>query len=273
MGDILTKMRSQVNYFRYKGKIVKIVDEARGVKSFYLNLNADLKVYPGQFMMVWLPEYEEIPISISLKHKDIIRLTISAVGETTNAIHRLSIGDHLILRGPYGRPFQLKKNIILVGGGYGVAPLIFALNIISEKAGSRVFIIGARSKDDLLFVDEARELGAEVIIATEDGSLGTKGLVTDLLSNISYKRYDSMLICGPEMMMKKIFDYIKSNNIDIDAQFSLERYIKCGIGLCGSCVLDRYRVCVDGPVFTLKELEDTSFGLYKRDECGRIVKI
>ncbi len=271
---MLPEKRLLHNYFRYPAKIVNIVHESQRVKSFYLDLGFGLDVKPGQYVMVWLPGYEEIPISVSLQEEDIIRLTIACVGDTTKAIHNLTIGDRLIIRGPYGRPFKLTSgNIILLGGGYGVAPLIFALHKVSNLKGKKLFVTGARTNGELLFIDEAKKLGAQVIVTTEDGSAGYRGVVTDILDSIPFNEYECILVCGPEAMMKKVYNYILENKIDINAQFSLERYIKCGLGVCGSCVLDGLRVCRDGPVFTLDELKGTSFGLYRRDSSGRKISI
>lgn len=264
----------QDNYTRYPATIIKIVDESPRVKSFYLRVKLPVKVKPGQFVMVWLPGYEEIPISPSLHRGDILRLTIAMRGETTKAIHRLRVGDRLIIRGPYGRGFNLNfRNFILVGGGYGVSPLIYALHEVSSVNGRKLYIVGAKSRSEVLFLNEARSLGAEILVSTEDGTLGYRGLVTDLLSRVNLEDYDTLLVCGPEGMMKRVYDYVKSRGLRIYTQFSLERYIKCGIGICGSCALNGLRVCCDGPVFTMSDLEGTDFGQYTRDESGRRVPI
>lgn len=274
MGGILLEMISLDSYTRKPAKIIKIVEESPTVKSFYLKVNLPVKVRPGQFVMVWLPGYEEIPISPSLHEDDILRLTIAAKGETTKAIHKLNEGDKLIIRGPYGKGFNLTfKNYILIGGGYGVAPLIYALHEISKRNGNTLYVVGAKNRKEILFLNEAKRLGAKILVSTEDGSLGYKGLVADLLNFIDFVKYDTLLTCGPEGMMKRIYDYLKTRSINIHAQFSLERYIKCGIGICGSCVLNGLRVCCDGPVFTMDELENTDFGFYTRDPSGKRIPL
>lgn len=263
-------MRLLSNYFRYPAKVIKVVRESPRVKSLYLRVNLPTKVVPGQFVMVWLPTHEEIPLSPSLHNGELLRLTVAARGETTEALHRLGVGDLLLIRGPYGRGFNLGfRDFIFIGGGYGVAPLIYALHEVSGVSGRKTYLVGAKTRSELLFINEARELGADVVVATEDGSLGVKGLVTDLLSTVNLSNYDTLLTCGPEAMMKRIYDYLRSEGIKIHAQFSLERFIKCGVGICGSCAINGLRVCRDGPVFTMEELEGTEFGTYVRDECGR----
>ena len=267
-------MRLLSNYFRYPAKVVEVVKESPRVKSLYLEVNLPKQVDPGQFVMVWLPNYEEVPLSPSLHEGNLLRITVAARGETTRAMHELRVGNRLIIRGPYGRGFKLSfKSYVLIAGGYGAAPLIYALHRIRELGGRGLYVVGARCCEELLFINEAKELGADVLVATEDGSLGHKGLVTDLLSTIDWRNYEALLTCGPEGMMKRIYDYIVSKGINIYAQFSLERYIKCGIGLCGSCAINGLRVCRDGPVFTLEELRGTEFGKYSRDASGRRVRI
>jgi dihydroorotate dehydrogenase electron transfer subunit len=244
--------------------IEKVVKENRLVKSFYLRVDLP-PPQPGQFYMVWLPEAEEIPISASGYQNGILRLSISKVGETSAKMHLLQRGEKLFLRGPFGRGFKLEgHSFLLVGGGYGMAPLIFAAHVLRGR--KLKFLVGAKTKEELLFVKEAGELG-EVCISTEDGSEGEKGLVTDLLEKEKGK-FDWILTCGPEPMMAKVLELCQERGWE--AQFCLERYMKCGFGLCGSCVLDPgLRVCVDGPVFERRELEKTEFGRTRRDASGR----
>ena len=244
--------------------IEKVVRENRSVKSFYLRTDLP-PPQPGQFCMVWLPGAEEIPISFSGYWNGIVRLSVARVGETTRKMHLLRKGQRLFLRGPFGRGFRLEGgSFLLVGGGYGMAPLIFAGHTLRKK--KLKFIIGARTREELLFVKEARELG-EVCISTEDGSEGERGLATDLLERENGS-YDWVLTCGPEPMMARVLEFCRKKGWR--AQLCLERYMKCGFGLCGSCVLDPgLRVCVDGPVFEDGELEKTEFGRTGRDASGR----
>lgn len=262
-------------YGRYLGKIIKVVSETPSVKSFYVDISTNIDSRPGQYMMIWIPGYEEIPLSISLKEGSILRFTVLAVGETTKAMHRLSTGDKLIIRGPYGNGFNLNFNkVIAIAGGVGAAPIIYAFHELKSKYANKLtYVIGAYSAKDVLFLDEAKALGIDIIVTTEDGSLGYKGMVTDILDMINFNEYDSAIVCGPEIMMWKIFRYFIDNDISINAQFLLERYIKCGIGICGSCELDGYRVCKDGPVFTLDQLKNTSFGKFRRDPSGKLIEV
>jgi len=252
---------------RHVGRIVDIVDEAEDIKSFYIKVPTLKRVIPGQFVMVWVVGFEEIPISPSLHEGDILRLTVAKVGETTSAMHRLKVGDKLIIRGPYGRGFSINcKSAILVGGGYGVAPLIFLARVLKARGCKIAFLVGAKTANKLLFLEEAKRLNLDIVAcSTEDGSKGFKGLVVDLIETLNVKEYDNLMACGPEKMLVAIVKrYSKLLNVEV----SLERYMKCGVGICGSCAINGLLVCKDGPVFKSEELEGTDFGKFIRNASG-----
>jgi len=258
-----------------RAKIEKVTNESSNVKSFYLRASSPRIPQPGQFVMVWLPGAEDVPMSVSGAGKNTVRVSVSKEGSTTAKFHGLGRGDSLFLRGPFGNGFSLEgSHHLLVAGGYGAAPLIHALKILSDSGKKAAYAVGAKDASELLFVREARRLGASVSVATEDGSAGYKGLVTDLLEEIlAEKHFGSILTCGPEKMMLEVVR--KGLELDIPVQASLERYMKCGFGACGSCVLDPLglRVCLDGPVFDGTILLKTEFGRYKRDASGARVPI
>lgn len=256
-------------------RIKKTVEENCKVKSFYLEYLGTELPRPGQFFMVWLPGFEEVPMSISDAGDGLIRISVSNEGQTTAELHRLGKGDRLFLRGPFGNGFSLQgRSFLLVGGGYGAAPLIYAAKVISSSGGRCTYLIGARRKEELLFIDEARGMGIKSVVATEDGSEGYKGLVTDLLkSELKRGGYQTVLTCGPERMMYEVVREGVKRGIKIQA--SLERYMKCGFGICGSCVLDPLglRVCSDGPIFDGALLLKTDFGRRKREASGAQVEL
>jgi len=134
---------------------------------------------PGQFVMAWLPEIGEKPFSI---HANIpLALTICDVGPVSNAMVNLQVHDRLWLRGPLGNGFELKgSKHLLVGGGYGAAPLSFLAEEALRQEGEVVACLGAKTKADLILVDRLTSLGCELRVATEDGSEGSQGLVTEL---------------------------------------------------------------------------------------------
>ncbi|MEM3631218.1 MAG: dihydroorotate dehydrogenase electron transfer subunit [Nitrososphaerota archaeon] len=260
-------------------RVKKVVNEARKIKSLYIETNITSPPIPGQFLMVWLPGAEEIPISISDFKNGIVRLTIANVGLTTSLLSEVKIDEKIFYRGPYGNGFNLKSNsfYVTIGGGYGVAPLVYAIKKILEYNSKAIYIIGAETKSDLLFIKEIEDLEIPYYIATEDGSIGYKGVVTDLFKNLMSdflkdEEYE-ILTCGPEKMMAKIVEIALKNKINVQA--CLERYMKCGFGICGSCVLEPLglRVCLDGPVFNGKILEKTFFGKETRSQSGSKVRI
>jgi len=230
---------------------------------------------PGQFVMVWDPGIDEIPISIADASPDgEIEVAIADAGDCTHSLHQKHEGDLIGLRGPYGRGFSIDgERICMVAGGYGAAPLKFAAKRAKELGKHVVVLEGARSSAELLYVKEFERIGCEVRIATEDGSEGYKGLITDLLEEMqaSGEKFEQVLTCGPELMMRRVCEITRSERIP--TQVSVERIVKCGCGACGSCDLGGYRVCKDGPVFNVEELERTEFGNWKREKSGKRISI
>ncbi len=262
--------------FEFVGtKIKKSVNESPTVKSFYLENPLRKDPLPGQFVMVWVPGGEEIPMSISGVEDGALRISVANRGETTARLHALEKGEIVMIRGPFGTHFHLSgSSYLLVGGGYGVAPLIYAASFISKSGAECTYLAGAKTASELLFLEEARRLGMDVRIITEDGSAGRKGMVTDVLDEVlEEKRFELVLTCGPERMMYEVVRKALGKGIRVQA--SLERYMKCGFGICGSCVLDPtgLRVCTDGPVFDGEVLLSTDFGRKKRDASGSVVEI
>ena len=252
-------------------KIKRIVTESSTVKTFIFDWKVTNEI-PGNFMMVWNFK-DEKPMSLSLVDpvKNEIGISIRNVGEFTSQVHKLSKGDKLGLRGPYGRGFHISgSKILAVGGGIGMAPIV----AFTEKAsimGVEVHVVSAASTlNELLFSDRIQKSGAKLLTCTDDGSHGFCGFGTDLAENaLSEDNYDMVVSCGPEIMMKKLFQLAEM--FKVPGQFSLERYMKCGMGLCGQCCVDDqgWRICVEGPVFWTNELRMiTEFGEYKRDASG-----
>ncbi|MDH7507956.1 MAG: dihydroorotate dehydrogenase electron transfer subunit [Methanomassiliicoccales archaeon] len=244
--------------------IKEVVTEADGVKTLRFSLKR--KCLPGQFLMIWIPGIDEIPMSLS--YIDNLKgITVREVGEATRALCSLRPGDLLGVRGPYGRGFSLSKGRVLcVGGGNGIAPLMPAAEAL--RRDSVDFAIGAKTETELVFVERAKKCSNYVAISTDDGTKGLRGTVVELAAKMLNKeKYDMMLACGPEPMLSQLFDLCKKH--DIDCQFSLERFMKCGIGICGSCAIDGKRVCKEGPVFSRRELESLiEFGKFRRDASG-----
>jgi dihydroorotate dehydrogenase electron transfer subunit len=252
--------------------IQEVAVETPSVKTFYVKYpEIASTVRPGQFVMVWVIGVDEIPIAVSdAKGDGTIGLTIARVGDATTHLHQLRNGDMIGIRGPYGNWFDLSgSKIIMVGGGYGIAPLAFCAKVALAEGKKVKVILGARSADELVLLNTLKKLGTDLSIATEDGTAGLKGLVTDALERVLEKeRYDSCMTCGPEKMMKKVVEMTELRGIR--TQVSLERYMKCGIGVCGQCCVDPLgiRVCTEGPVFYPEQLKGPEFGNYARDAAG-----
>jgi len=257
-------------------KIQEVKRESPTVKTFSFRDKLCAKAEPGQFVMVWIPGVDEIPMSLStINTKGATSITVADVGEATKALHQRKIGDILGIRGPYGNGFTLiSGNVMIVGGGTGLMPLMPLTEKIVRLAKKTAFLLGAKTKDELLFLDRIKQMlskvNAEIIATTEDGSYGLKGIVTDHAEKkLAKERFDMVYTCGPEQMMHRIF--ILAEQYDTPLQASLERIMRCAIGLCGSCVIGRFRVCKDGPVLTSEQLRTVKdeFGKFTRDFQGK----
>ena len=247
-------------------KIKEIILENYRIKTFVFNRRLDYRA--GNFIMVGLPSVAERPMSLSFSNA----ITVAKVGKFTEILHNMKIGNKLMIRGPYGNHFKTKgKRWLIVAGGYGVAPFLGLIKKYWRKK-KITMIYGVKTRKDIIRENWLEER-VNAVICSEDGSVGEKGLVTDILKKIDVESYDNLLVCGPEKMMLKIYEMVK--NKQIFAQFSLERYMRCGIGICGSCCIGKFLVCKDGPVFTMdmiREVED-EFGKVKRDRSGRKIGI
>ena len=226
---------------------------------------------PGQFFMIWIPGVDEIPMSVSSIDATMKSITFRKVGDATTALYSMNVGDKIGIRGPYGNGFKIRgKHILFVGGGTGIAMLAPAVERAVKKGIAGTVIIGARTKQELFFQNKLEDIGATVYVTTDDGSAGFKGYASDYAAQMLKKeKISAVLTCGPENMMKKLFTICQN----IPFQASLERYIKCGIGICGSCCLDKgVRVCTEGPVFDEKMLKTMhDFGIYTREASGKKV--
>ncbi|HDS59480.1 MAG TPA: dihydroorotate dehydrogenase electron transfer subunit [Thermoplasmatales archaeon] len=235
-------------------------------KTFYFSDGQCAQAEPGQFVMVWVPGVDEMPMSLSVIGER-QAVTVEAKGPGTEALHALREGERIGIRGPYGHGFWAAPGrAVVVAGGTGMAPLLPLLEHLEQP----VVLLGARTASLLLFREEATRLAGQVRVATDDGSAGHHGPVTELLEGT--EEADRVYTCGPEAMMKKVVDWCSQRGIAVQA--SLERYMKCGLGICDSCAIDGLHVCREGPVFTgevLASLED--FGRWKRAPSGKKVPL
>jgi dihydroorotate dehydrogenase electron transfer subunit len=204
---------------------------------------------------------------------DRVGITGREVGDATRALCALDPGSMVGIRGPYGRGWNLPGGRVLcVGGGVGMAPVMTAAEAVGD--GDKVDVaIGARNYQEVIFEQRARQCSCDVRVSTDDGSYGMKGTAVGLADQMmKEKRYDMVLGCGPEVMNWHLLRACQENGVP--CQLSLERLMKCGAGLCGSCVIDGLRVCADGPVFDGIEVRRMSeFGKCKRDDAGMKVNL
>jgi dihydroorotate dehydrogenase electron transfer subunit len=234
-----------------RARVTDVVVENTRTKT--LVLDARLEATPGQFVMLWLPGLEEKPFSLA--NDDPVMLTVARVGPFTRALHELRVGDQLWLRGPLGHGFtNLGRRAVLVGGGYGVAPLAFLARRLKVAGVVLTAIVGARTAEDVILVQRFERLGVPVMVTTEDGSKGICGLVTDAVEPLLARgEADIVYACGPNGMLEALIPLCR--RYGVPAQLSWEAYIRCGMGLCGSCERPDpagrdtgWLVCRDGPV-------------------------
>jgi NAD(P)H-flavin reductase len=229
---------------------------------------------PGQFNMLYVYGVGEVPISISgdpAKPKALIHTT-REVGTVTRAMRRLKAGDSLGVRGPFGRPWPMhlaeEHDVVLITGGIGLAPLrpvIYYLLTHREKFGRVVLLYGARTPEDILYrkgLEKWRgrfDFETYLTVDRATGSWrGNVGVVTQLISRSPFDPLNCLaLVCGPEIMMRFTVMELQKRGVADDRIFiSMERNMKCGVGLCGHCQLGSSFVCKDGPVYCYAEMSD-----------------
>lgn len=209
---------------------------------------------PGQFVNIALENrFLRRPISVCDYDESSLTLVYKVVGGGTGEMARMRKGQTLDLLTGLGNGFSpvLKGKTVVIGGGLGIAPL-YAL---VKRLEYPLVVLGAKTKDDLFLIDEFRSITGDVFIATEDGSMGKKGFVTDIVREMDF---DCFYTCGPLPMMKALVDVIKSMPMTINGQLSLEERMGCGFGACMGCSVQTAhgakRVCREGPVFNMEDL-------------------
>ena len=260
-----------INDYPRSFPIKKIVDEGKDTKTF--TIDAQIHIGPGQFVMAWIPGYDEKPFALTKAGKN-LAMTIRQYGPYTEKLFKLKPGDLLGLRGPYGHGFGTRDvtKAIVVSGGVGIAALMLLIEELAAQGAKVDVVHGCRDKDGVMFRKRIEKI-ADFHVATEDGSCGTNGYCTGIVENLLKKnKYDMLYCCGPEMMMKFVLGI--ANKFDVPAQFAVERYMKCGIGVCGHCALDDNLCCVDGPVFSREKLNKSrEFGKIWHEKTGKKAKV
>lgn len=258
-------------------RIVGIATETDEIRTIYFRDVLCSQASPGQYVMIWVPSIDEVPMSLSsMEPEGESSVTVRAVGEATRAIHGLTEGDRIGIRGPFGNGFTIVgSSPLIVGGGTGAASLSALTSSMLRSGLKPTFVLGARTERQLPFRSRLeRMLGDRLIPATDDGSYGFKGFASECaVGLLNEGRYDAVYTCGPELMMAAIFDEADRRGTHVQA--SLERYIKCAVGLCGSCAIGPYRICRDGPVFSSDQLRAVrdEFGKVRMDPSGTMIRV
>lgn len=227
--------------------------------------------HPGQFVMVWIPGEDEIPMSLSYVERS-KGITVKVMGPTSRTIQSIREGAAIGIRGPYGNTFDTSaRRVLIVAGGSGAAVLAPAAEAAIARGARVTVALGATTRPELLFEERFRRMGAQVALSTDDGSVGEKGYVTAVADRLlGTQPFDALWTCGPEVMMAKAIASARSKGIPTFG--SVERVMKCALGLCDACALGPVHVCVDGPVFPGERLAAIDeFGRTKRDASGRRV--
>ena len=264
-------------YQPVKATIEEVIEETPAIKTFRLRLETELKFSTGQFIELTVPGVGEAPFTPSSDPdvKDMLEVTIMKAGEVTSKLHGMNKGQVVGIRGPYGKGYPLDKfkgkDILIVGGGVGLAPLrslLFSLFSGINKYNKVVLRYGSRTPNDIVYKTQLPKWGkkekVDVLVSVDVGDpswQGNVGLVTTILTDTPVDFTNAVgIVCGPPIMMK----FVTLKLLDLgfnpkDIYLSMEKSMSCGLGKCGHCRIGKYYICKDGPVFTyeqLKELKD-----------------
>ncbi len=268
------RITSNEVYLPIEARIEEIIRETPEIKTFLLSPREPLEFKAGQFVQLTVPGVGEAPFtpSSSPHEKETLEVTVMKVGRVTEALHKLKKGQKVGLRGPYGTGYPLDefkgKEILIVGGGVGLAPLrSLFLTLLHDIDRYKEILLcyGARTPKDLIYKKGLRKWGeeerVELRITVDKGDRkwrGRVGLVTTLLNNLTLDLKKSIaIVCGPPIMMK--FTTLKLIDLGYSPKntyLSMERNMSCGLGQCGHCMIGRYYVCKDGPVFKYSQIKE-----------------
>lgn len=263
-------------YLPRQARVEQIQVENSQISTFVLAFSAPLsnetfRYQPGQFMLVSMPHCGEAPISITSTptRPGTIHLSVRRAGKLTTAMHGLRVGDTIGLRGPYGRPFPMDQlqgqDLLFVAGGIGLAPLRAVINACldqRDRFGALTVLYGSRTPSDIAFQADLglwQQQGVDcrlTVDAAEAGWEGSVGLVTALMASLPPKLSRGIaLVCGPPLMFRAVLGRLAGMGFsDEQVLTTMERHMKCGVGICRHCHMDGKLACVDGPVFSLAEL-------------------
>ena len=260
-------------YCPIETEVLDVITETSMIKTFQLKPKEPIVFAAGQFVELTIPGVGEAPFTPSSRASvtEELYLTIMKVGRVTEAVHRLKKGDTVGLRGPLGTGYPIElfrdKEILVIGGGCGFAPLrslMYALLERAEEFKKLIFCGGCKSVQDLLYRHELeqwagrQDLDVKLTVDVGDPSWkGRVGMVTSLLDEIDMDCMHGVAIaCGPPVMMKFITEKLEEMGFqDQNIYVSMEKNMSCGIGKCGHCRVGTYYVCQDGPVFSYDKIK------------------
>ena len=234
--------------------------------NYIINLQSDqpiANILAGNFAEVAIPNAPDVflrrPLSILDADEDQNTLSfyVKVIGKGTQKLGTLNVGENVNVIYPLGNSFSINGsgNVLIVGGGSGIAPFILLARELEKKNIKPTFLFGARSKSDIVLTDDFSQYG-KVLVTTEDGSLGEKGLVTQHSVFAGDFNFDKIYTCGPDPMMKAVAKIAKERSVDCEV--SLENMMACGFGACLCCVTETTTgnrcVCTEGPVFNVNKL-------------------
>ena len=266
-------------YLLHEAEIVERIDEAAGIFTLRLcftnpDVHRTYQFHPGQFNMVYLYGVGEVAISIvsDPRDEDLYDHTIRAVGRVTRGLMQLRTGEHVGIRGPFGRGWPLRemqgRDVLIVTGGLGCAPTVSVINYIlnrRKRYGRLIIMQGVKHAADLLWRERyeqwARQPDTEVIIAADEGAAlwpWHVGLVTDLFDSINLDPARSVaMMCGPEGMMRAAVTQLTQRGLNEgEIYLSMERNMHCAVGHCGHCQYGGKFICKDGPVFSYPDVKE-----------------
>ncbi len=261
-------------YKPIKAHLTEVIEESPLIKTFVLIPETDFKFETGQFIELSVDGIGEAPFTPSSSPlvTDRLEVTVMKTGYVTEHMHNLKPGAFMGIRGPYGRGYPVEKFygkvVIILGGGCGLAPirsLLYALENIKDKLEKVILCYGSKTPADCVYKPLFARLNSidkfeayRTVDKSDEEWDGPVGVVTNLLSSINYDRKNSVaVVCGPPIMMKfGTLKFIDMGYRDDEIYLSMEKNMSCGLGKCGHCMMGKYFVCKDGPVFTYDEIKD-----------------
>lgn len=275
MNVSLAAIKEQDIFLPQKATIVRSEALTSWERFFEIRLDSGqaLGHWPGQFVQVSLPGIGEAPISVSSCNdkQDGFELVVRKAGRLTGALHKLCAGEHLGIRGPYGSPFPVEevmrgRDILFVAGGIGLVPLRSGIHYVLSRAQnykSIKILYGAKTPAERLFTNELdfwyRHEGVQFLETVDHCAghwSGQVGVITTLFPEVDIDPANTVaVICGPPVMYKFVIKELFARDLPADSIYlSLERRMKCGVGECGHCQINKLYTCIDGPVFNYSQL-------------------